>query len=469
MSEDLYTTYDKNLYRIDENQSSFVDAERVGSGALYTFNKDDTLRASYFTAKDPNLGALFIITGNDIGEAGSIFIQANDATNKVASGSIFINAGDGFATTYTDGESIFINAGDGAGDGDGGSIAINAGDGSGTGIDGSITLNGGDITLTGDDILLRGSDTLASDITIQCGDGVGEDGGTLLLRTGDATTSNFNGGDVLIQLGAKSGSGTNGTIKIDNAGNIRSVLDFESITTSTKTFTFPNTSGTLVVTGGTDLTVPDGGTGVSSFTAYAVICGGTTSTGALQSIAGVGTSGQVLTSNGAGALPTFQNASGGGDLVKTCFASDFQVSGATVQYQTNDGDNVNVVKFANGSAQNALCSVKVPSGATSISSIKVYYQRKTTGNLYVVFKTSKIDNDSIAAITADNTDSLTTYASGGSDGSVESLTVPSAAYNGLGSIDADDIVSIDIRRDASSATDTYEADWQVIAVQFTFA
>lgn len=52
--------------------------------------------------------------------------------------------------------------------------------------------------------------------------------------------------------------------------------------------------------------VPQGGTGLTTTTAYAVVCGGTTSTGALQSIAGVGTSGQVLTSNGASALPTFQ-------------------------------------------------------------------------------------------------------------------------------------------------------------------
>jgi hypothetical protein len=62
------------------------------------------------------------------------------------------------------------------------------------------------------------------------------------------------------------------------------------------------------VTGITDITVADGGTGVSSLTAYAVICGGTTSTGAVQSIASVGTAAQVLTSNGAGALPTFQDA-----------------------------------------------------------------------------------------------------------------------------------------------------------------
>ena len=62
---------------------------------------------------------------------------------------------------------------------------------------------------------------------------------------------------------------------------------------------------------GTALTVSNGGTGSTSFTAYGVLTGGTTSTGAVQSVASVGTSGQVLTSNGAGALPTFQTVSAG--------------------------------------------------------------------------------------------------------------------------------------------------------------
>jgi len=57
---------------------------------------------------------------------------------------------------------------------------------------------------------------------------------------------------------------------------------------------------------GSALGVASGGTGSATATAYAVQCGGTTSTGAHQSVASVGTSGQVLTSNGAGALPTFQ-------------------------------------------------------------------------------------------------------------------------------------------------------------------
>jgi len=62
------------------------------------------------------------------------------------------------------------------------------------------------------------------------------------------------------------------------------------------------------------LPVDDGGTGLSSTTAYAVLTGGTTSTGALQQVSGVGTSGQVLTSNGASALPTWQ-AAGGSSLI----------------------------------------------------------------------------------------------------------------------------------------------------------
>jgi len=84
------------------------------------------------------------------------------------------------------------------------------------------------------------------------------------------------------------------------------------------------TSGTWT---STDIAVADGGTGRSTTTAYAVICGGTTSTAAEQSIAGLGSSGQVLTSNGAGALPTFQAAgSGSGDVVGPASAVDNQIA-----------------------------------------------------------------------------------------------------------------------------------------------
>lgn len=91
------------------------------------------------------------------------------------------------------------------------------------------------------------------------------------------------------------------------------------------------TSLTLGWTG--QLSVARGGTGLASTTAYAVLCGGTTSTGALQSIASVGTAGQVLTSNGAGALPSMQTITASGTLlnVQTFTASGTytRTSGAT--------------------------------------------------------------------------------------------------------------------------------------------
>lgn len=59
------------------------------------------------------------------------------------------------------------------------------------------------------------------------------------------------------------------------------------------------------------VTVPFGGTGNTTFTAYSVICAGTTDTGTFQNVSGLGTAGFVLTSNGAGALPSWQAASGG--------------------------------------------------------------------------------------------------------------------------------------------------------------
>jgi hypothetical protein len=61
-------------------------------------------------------------------------------------------------------------------------------------------------------------------------------------------------------------------------------------------------------------TVPNGGTGNTTATAYALVAGGTSSTGAFQSVSGVGTTGQVLTSNGAAALPTWQSVSGSGAI-----------------------------------------------------------------------------------------------------------------------------------------------------------
>ena len=100
------------------------------------------------------------------------------------------------------------------------------------------------------------------------------------------------------------------------------------------------------ITGITDLTVADGGTGASSFTAYSVIAAGTTGTGALQSV-GLGTTGQILTSNGAGALPTWQTLS-----IPVAFPSGtkllFQQTNAPTGWTKDTTHNNKALRVVNG-------------------------------------------------------------------------------------------------------------------------
>ena len=90
--------------------------------------------------------------------------------------------------------------------------------------------------------------------------------------------------------------------------------------------------GTAVVAGG--------GTGRATQTAYAVLCGGTTTTAAQQSVASVGTSGQVLTSNGAAALPTFQDAPTGITSAFNAYqgTTDANETGDSTRYILGDTD-----------------------------------------------------------------------------------------------------------------------------------
>ena len=127
---------------------------------------------------------------------------------------------------------------------------------------------------------------------------------------------------------------------------------------------------------GTDLAVTEGGTGASSQTAYAVLAGGTTSTGAYQSVASVGTSGQVLTSNGAGALPTFQTIST--KAFPTGTRMSFQQTAAPTGWtkDTTAGLDNSAMRIVTGSVVNGgsvnfttAFASQTPSGSVSITSV----------------------------------------------------------------------------------------------------
>jgi hypothetical protein len=209
---------------------------------------------------------------------------------------------------------------------------------------------------------------------------------TLTGNTGGPVSPS--GGNInVVGTGSISVAGSGSTLTISNSesqGIVTIDGDSGSMTGTTVTISGGTTglttsasSATMDLTG--TLVVKNGGTGVASTTAYAVLCGGTTSTGALQSIASVGTSGQVLTSNGAGALPTFQAMVGGLAL-------------ATVTLTSSQIQNLNGTPITLVSAQGAG-TVIVPvslsmyffyggnNAFTGGSTIEIYYTNSSGTNI----------------------------------------------------------------------------------------
>lgn len=130
------------------------------------------------------------------------------------------------------------------------------------------------------------------------------------------------------------------------------------------------TPNPITATGTVALTVPvivsDGGTGNTTFTPYAVITAGTTATGAFQNVVGVGTSGQVLTSAGASALPAWMTPSSGVTSVTTSNATpQFVLTGST------ENVNFNLSNLVLGSSLPSLgsASANVGVGSAVLNSI----------------------------------------------------------------------------------------------------
>lgn len=122
--------------------------------------------------------------------------------------------------------------------------------------------------------------------------------------------------------------------------------------------------------------VASGGTGASSQTAYAVLTGGTTSTGAYQSVSGLGSSGQVLMSNGAGALPSWQTVSTKAFPTGTRMA--FQQTAAPTGWtkDTTAGLNNAAMRIVTGTASSGgtvdfttAFASQTPAGSVTITSV----------------------------------------------------------------------------------------------------
>ena len=171
--------------------------------------------------------------------------------------------------------------------------------------------------------------------------------------------------------------GATTSLTLPASGTLATLAGSESLTnkklgslTSNGLVTTSNGDGSLSVT--TTLGIATGGTGASSFTAYAVLCGGTTSTSALQSVASVGTSGYVLTSTGAGSLPTFQALPATGVTISNDTTTAANTYYPLLSNNTTSGDS---------SATSAMASTSIISSISSstISSSIVSSTNATTG------------------------------------------------------------------------------------------
>lgn len=111
--------------------------------------------------------------------------------------------------------------------------------------------------------------------------------------------SNGTGSDPSFKAVSSSGAIT--TINGDS-GSMTPTAGAVTISGGTTGLTTTASASTMNVTG--TLNVGHGGTGLSTLTTFTLLAGGTTGTGNVQQVAS-GTAGQILYSNGAGALPSF--------------------------------------------------------------------------------------------------------------------------------------------------------------------
>lgn len=161
-------------------------------------------------------------------------------------------------------------------------------------------------------ILIGGAPGVLNTLTGNSGGAVAPTAGNIDF-VGDGTTVDIVGNPGTSTLTVSAGGGMASLYTEDvgtaapSAGNLN-VLGGTGMNTSGAT-------DTVTINLDIPVTVPHGGTNNTSFTAYSVICAGITSTGTFQNVVGVGTADQVLTSNGAAALPSWQTPGGALDSI----------------------------------------------------------------------------------------------------------------------------------------------------------
>lgn len=249
------------------------------------------------------------------------------------------------------------------------------------------------LPLTSGQIVIGGTTTPAA-ASLTAGTGI-----SITPGNNSITIASTGGGGTLSTLTGNMGgaiSPTTGNINTFGTGSIEIVGSGNTLTTRLTGLTAHNvllgegtptvglvapsaTAGVPLVSSGAAVdpafgtaVVAGGGTGDTSFIAYTPICGGTTTTGALQSVASIGTSGQVLTSNGPAMLPTFQSGP-----AASVFSINTQVFTSSGTYTPTTGMKYVIVEVVGGGAGGGGCGASVGSNSASGGGGSGGYSRKT--------------------------------------------------------------------------------------------
>ena len=207
------------------------------------------------------------------------------------------------------------------------------------------------LDITGGDAVISGTNSgdqiisLTGDVT---GSGTGSFAATIALNAvtttkiadDNVTYAKIQNVSATDKILGRSTAGSGNVEEIDCTAAGRAILDDATASDQRTTLGLGSiatqAANSVSITGGsisgiTDLVVADGGTGASTFTDAGVLIGN--GTGVIQATT-AGSSGQVLTSNGAGVDPTFQSIPGGSSIpqnvISTIFESTNRFSSSTV-------------------------------------------------------------------------------------------------------------------------------------------
>jgi len=234
------------------------------------------------------------VGGNSISsstEHGEVLFRNTSGTTKISGSSVSASIGTFTSATIAGGTITGIT-----------DITVaDGGTGASTFTDGGVLLGSGTDAITAMAVLTDGQMIVGDG----SGDPVAESGATLRTSIGVGTTDNVHfaaisgSGDLTVGVGAGadtpyiSGSASDGSVLFRNTSGT-TFISGSSVSASKGTFTSATIAGGTI-TGITDLTVADGGTGASTFTDGGVLLGN--GTGAIQAMA-VLTDGQMIVGDG---------------------------------------------------------------------------------------------------------------------------------------------------------------------------